>query len=634
MVDLETYFEEYGSGERRMYKAPTDVALDRRLEQFVRETAQNSADEGVGDDAPELCYRYERLEGNDLDDFLEAIDWEDTFRGHLEAVAEDDDEIGVQKMIDRVDDGELPLLLVEDSKTSGLTGDEFSEKTRYSTLVQDFGQSTKEADQGGVHGVGASVLWGFSGFKTAMFLTRPVEWDQIDVPRLVGRVDLPYHEYDGREWHGGGWVGRPDSSGRRAVSICGGGAKDLAADHFHIDEDQSRSDETGTTIAVVGFREPSVGRRSPGKVVDRISDLASRFYWPLLLESGLEVQVQSPSDSSPSEVDPRDRSDIAPFVEAYDEWKDAGDTLEAAPDIATVDIPIEIPAKGGEGDTTEAEVTLVVRTHDDSDDDIHRNHLALFRGARHVVKYRQYGHIARSVGQAFHGLLLAGKARYEFGVADGDVSDADRAVEDFFRVAEPKAHDTWEVETGKLQNNYPGGSDEIETLFGDTIPTALRQLLTEAGIGDEEMLENVGRQFPYFSGGPSGGPESEGGGGGSRTINNVRPEVNHVDGRYRGEGTLTLTDAPSEDWTLSVGIEVVDASHRPIEPVNVDDIGGRIPNSGTSLEKTERGVPELKVPAGEGTVEFELTSVPTDEIDAVGEGQARLTFTIEVGGET
>ncbi len=634
MVELETYFETYGSGERRMYKAPTDVALDRRLEQFVRETAQNSADEAAGDAAPELLYRYTQLEGDNLEDFLNAIKWEDKFRGHLEAVAEDDDEIGVEKMIDRVDEGTLPVLMVEDYRTSGLTGDEFSEKTRYSTLVQDFGQSTKEADQGGVHGVGASVLWGFSGFKTALFLTNPVEWDEDDVPRLVGRVDLPYHEYDGEEWHGGGWIGREGPSGKRAVSIEGDAAAELAAANLHIDEGRTRSDETGTSVAVVGFREPSIGYRSPNKVIGRISDLTSRYYWPLLLEGGLEVGVQRPSDTGPNEVDPHDNVGIAAFIEAYEGWDEADDTLGEAPDIASVDIPVEVPPREGEGDPTEGEVTLVVRAHDDGDGDIHRNHLALFRGARHVVKYRQYGHIARSVGQEFHGLLLAGKARCEFGASDSEISDADQAVEDFFRVAEPKAHDTWEDESSKLQNNFPGGHEEIERLFQDAIPTALRELLTEAGSDEKDMLEDVGRQFPYFSGGPGGGPGSGGGGGGSRTIESVRPQLSHIGGRYTGQGTLDLTEAPTEEWILSIGIEVVDASHRPIEEVQVEEIGGRIPGSATTLNEVTSGEPGLKVPDGEDTVEFELTSIPTDDIDAVGEGQARLNFTIEVGGRS
>ena len=634
MVDLETYFEEYGSGERRMYKAPTDVALDRRLEQFVRETAQNSADEAAGDESPELLYRFTKLEGDNLDDFLDSINWESSFRGHLEAVAEDDDEIGVQKMIDRVDNGTLPVLMVEDYQTSGLTGDEFSEKTRYSTLVQDFGQSTKEADQGGVHGVGASVLWGFSGFKTAIFLTNPVNWSSNNVPRLVGRIDLPYHEHDGKEWHGGGWIGQQGPSGRRAISVKGDAAAESAAADLHIDEEGTRADETGTAIAVVGFREPSVGYRSPAKVIERISELTSRYYWPLLLEEGLDVEVQSPEDASPEEVDPNAHEEINPFIEAYDGWEEADDTLEDAPDIASVEIPVEVPPREGEGDSTEGSVTLVVRTHNNGDDDIHRNHLAMFRGARHVIKYRQYGHIARSVGEEFHGLLLAGKAKYEYQPDDDEISDADQAIEDFFRVAEPKAHDSWEEESSKLQNNFPGGHEEIERLFQDAIPTALRELLTEAGSDDEEMLEDVGRQFPYFSGGPSDGPNRGGGGGGSRTIEGVHPQLSHIGGRYLGEGTLKLTEAPTEEWILGIGIEVVDASHQPIEEVPVDDLEGTIAGSTTPLDPVSSGEPRVRVPAGVEAVEFELTSILTDNIDAVGEGQARLNFTIEVGGQS
>lgn len=204
MIDLQTYFQKRQEGERRLWTTPTDVALNQQLEQFVRETAQNSADESKDGKTPELIYRFSQLEGSELDDFLDAVNWDDCLQGHLEAVAEDDDEIGVQKMVNRVDRGTLPLLMVEDRYTTGLIGDEFSEGTHYSSLVQDFGRSTKDEDQGGVHGVGASVLWGFSGFKTALFLTTPTGWSDDETPRFVGRIDLPFHEYDGQEWHGDG----------------------------------------------------------------------------------------------------------------------------------------------------------------------------------------------------------------------------------------------------------------------------------------------------------------------------------------------------------------------------------------------------------------------------------------------
>ncbi len=633
MVDLQTYFQKREEGERRLWTTPTDVALNQQLEQFVRETAQNSADESKDGKTPELIYRFSQLEGSELDDFLDAVNWDDCLQGHLEAVAEDDDEIGVQKMINRVDRGTLPLLMVEDRYTTGLIGDEFSEGTHYSSLVQDFGRSTKDEDQGGVHGVGASVLWGFSGFKTALFFTTPTGWSDDEIPRFVGRIDLPFHEYDGQEWHGDGWIGESGTGGRRATSIRGEDAEDVLADDLHIDEGKTRSDETGTTAVVVGFREPSRGRRSPSEVINRISTLISRYYWPLLLEDGLDVSVQDPSDSSPRQVDPTSEEELVPFVDAYESRNTSNDSLGEAPDIAAVNVPIEVPPKEGETDSTEGEVTLVVRIYN-GEHDSQKNKVAMFRGARHVVKYRQYGHVARAVGQEFHALLLAGRARHPFDADDDDIPEKDKTVEDFFRKAEPRAHDTWEAELGKLQNNYPDGHEEIERLFKDKIPNALTELLTDAGSDEDEMLENVGRQFPYFSGGPSRGSKGGSGGGGSRTIKRAPTELSHIKGKYTGKGTLELSDPPGEEWKFNVGIEVVDSNHRPIETVPVADIEGTLNGSSTKLNKDTSGEPSLKVPAGEDTIRFKVTSESTDDINAVGEGQARLTYRINVGGSS
>jgi len=632
MVNLNTYFGERKEGERRMWTAPTDIALDQQLEQFVRETAQNSADEGKDDETPELVYRFMQLQDSELDDFLDAVEW-GRLKDHLSAVAEDDDEIGVQKMLDRVDDGDgvLPLLLVEDRHTSGLTGDEFSEETRYSSLVQDFGHSTKEEDQGGVHGVGASVLWGFSGFKTAFFHTTPVGWDD-DIPRLVGRIDLPYHECNGQEWHGDGWIGAAGPPNRRAISINGKVAEDTAANPLHLDKERSRGDETGTTAVVVGFREPNRSRRSPSALVDRIGTLTARYYWPLLLESGLDVSVQAPSDETPEQIQPRNVDELAPFIEAYDERNVADDSLDDAPDIAAVDIPFEVPPEKDSDLSTDGEVTLVVRTHD-GDHSKHKNHVGLFRGARHVVKYRKYGHVARAVGQEFHGLLLAGRARHPPDAEDDDIPDSDKVIEDFFRSAEPRAHDTWEAEISKLQNNYPDGHTAIEALLKDDVPQRLTELLTEAGGDEDDMLESVGGQFPYFSGGPSRGRDRNGGGGGSRTVRRVQTELSHVGEQYRAKGHLELAETPTEAWTFGVTkIEVVDGSHSPIAEVDVDTLDGTSVDQSTPLKTASTNPATVTVPAGEDEITFELTSGSTANINEVGEGQARLNYTVEIGG--
>ena len=123
---MDTYFRTHEEGERRMGKAVTDIALKKKLEHFVRETAQNSADAAVEGETPHLIYRYAKIE-DQLPEFLNAIGW-DTLKEHYAAVAEEDDEIGIQKIIDRIEKGSLPILVVEDQNAIGLLVTSFQKR--------------------------------------------------------------------------------------------------------------------------------------------------------------------------------------------------------------------------------------------------------------------------------------------------------------------------------------------------------------------------------------------------------------------------------------------------------------------------------------------------------------------------
>lgn len=629
------YFRERKKGERRMGKAVTDIALDRKLEQFVRETAQNSADAALDGETPHLVYRYVVIDEH-LDDFKDAIGWED-LKPNLEAVAETDDDIGVQSMLDRIESGSLPLLIVEDRNASGLAGGEFSKDTNYASLLQDFGSSTKDEDEGGVHGVGASVLWGFSGFKTALFLSNPVSWDDDEAPRLIGRVDLPYHEVEAtgagtgtttRELQGDGWLGKHQDSSQRPVSFRGDEAEELVEGELHIDALDDRAESPGTSAVVVGFREPSRTNRSPEKVIDRIEELAAKYYWPLMIEGGLTVSVQAPDDEL-REVTPSEIEWLTPFVEAYEKRMSADDELEDAPDVGATDVDLEIPGGSSGSSTTDGRVRVAVRTSD-GDYEKYTNQIAMFRGARHVVKYRQYGHTARTAGQEFHGVLVAGRACYEPDVSEDAIDDADIVAEDFFRKAEPEAHDTWEDEVSKLESSYPGGNDAITTLIKDSVHDSLLDMLSDAGSDDTESMNAVGRQFPYFSGGPgrSGSSSSSTGGASVSVVDSIARNLTHPDDRFECNGTIELNRPAAGSWTLEIDeIGIVDNGGNQTGTVAVDHVSVTTP---ADEEPATSSGTRVDIPGGVEAVDFELASVPTDDYPGVGSGTARLQVELDV----
>ena len=603
--------------ENRMYgKTATDMALNSKVITIPREAIQNTDDAGLKGKTPELVFRFETLEGEALEKFLPAIDWEE-LRKHMYAVAEIDDSIGVEEALEQIHDGSLNVLVVEDKHAEGLDGAEDSRKTNYSSLVKDFGITTKEGDQAGSEGVGSSIFYGFSGFKTVLFNTIPADLAGGETPpRLVGRVDLPDHELRGRPYSGDGWLGVDSPEHDRPVSAWGEAAEAIAED-LNI----SRPDEPGTSIAIVGFREPTRSTRSPDKIVDRLYEATAQHYWPALVDGSIEVSVQGPSDPEPQPVEPKTVPKLAPYIKAYEQISSAGDSLDDEGAVVVREMPFQVPPLKGGKDHPESQLRLVVRRPDEDDPNTLRNKVALFRGARHVVKYRKYDHVARTAGQDFVGLLLVGGANQGLEEA---LSDRNQAAERFFRDAEPEEHDEWTGGTSKLENRYEGeGLDSIRDLIRNEVPDELHDVLATAKTDDEDRLRNAGKEFPFFpnsrlgSGGPGGG----GGGGGSSPFDEVSSESRFDGHEHHYDGKLVTADASPGKWTATVEIEEVDSANRKLDSVDVADVDAPL---ATRAEVVD-GVAEIDFPAGTRTAEFEVDSVEVgDGGDLLGGGQTRL----------
>ncbi|MFC7233541.1 hypothetical protein ACFQMM_23185 [Saliphagus sp. GCM10025308] len=275
---------------------------------------------------------------------------------------------------------------------------------------------------------------------------------------------------------------------------------------------------------------------------------------------------------------------------------------------------------------------LVVRLADDDTDlSKHRNKVAMFRGARHVVKYRNYGSVSRTTGKDFHALLLAGGAKHEVGLEADDLPDAaDRAIESFFRDAEPEAHDTWEKPTQKLANAYEDDnpSQRIVSFLKTDVKRTLQQILGAAKTDDDERVGTLGSEFPFFE--DEHGSTREGGGGGGGGGGSLPFDVVWVDswfdGAHQYEGELELDTAPSGPWSVTVSIDEVDGSNKTIDQIDVAD--------GSSPQQEGRSVDD-----GEITFEFDQdTTSARFELssDSVGDeilaGRTRLDFQYDLTG--
>ena len=303
-------------------------------------------------------------------------------------------------------------------------------------------------DAGGSYGLGKSVYWSFSEFSTVLFSSVPFDSNE---QLLVGRCDLASHYAEGgEEFEGRGTFGLLDTSEEatkankvRAIALRGSEA-DEALTALRCPRDIT---ETGTTITIVGFDDPTV-TPEPGleDTCQKLVNAVARQYWPCLIDGSLNVQVIGKRNgvkvltSTPAVKAAEMEAAVKPFASLYEDHKTAvqrTDLSDAEPgELTRIDIEVRLPSRkdGGAGVITQA--TLLARRAtaaelNSEEARFQMGTVALVRGAGMVVKHHLVGDKGAFEGFA---VLLAGKARH-----DGD-EEQNRALEEFTRACEPPAH--------------------------------------------------------------------------------------------------------------------------------------------------------------------------------------------------
>lgn len=567
----EWYFDRLNQKNSRQGDIPTKHAFDADVETFVREVLQNANDAGPVDEGEpvRVTFRFRQLTAGDgLEEFNSAFRWDEQFRKHLEGAATEEQDLSIRQFLEN-DTDELILLTIEDENTEGLSGAEDADESNYTALVRDMHRSNKDDTQGGSHGVGGTVLWAFSGVSTVLFTSTPEEPEGGTPPRFVGRSYLPDHTVDGDLYRGYGWFGRPDADdpGGRHVSVWGDEAEEVARDLS-----AARPPESGTSLTVVGFREP--GERQPTgegleEVVQRIQRAAVENFWPAIRRQQLEVFVQSPTDPSPRPADFGTVESVGPFLEAYEDLYDPDGQLGKPGGTESETFEFDFPSRDDGTETPdEAEVSLGARTAGPSEEK-RRNEVAVFRGAGMVVQYISMDDVARR-GADFHAVLACGRARTELGEEHDAVDDH---VENLLRAAEPAAHNEW-TGTPRLKNRYTGRRvGVVQDLQGGQLRDELRELI--AGDDDEsgERLENFETLFP--------GSSTEGGEGGE-TPTPTPPGDSHIerelhdlvfDGdHWEFELTLESDGEEDESWAARVWLTQMFESGGDGERLEIDGV--------------------------------------------------------------
>lgn len=616
---------------------PYKDALDFDIPTLVRETGQNvlDASEHTSDPA-KIVYRWQRLDGTNLDRFKRAIDWDD-YRDHLERFRDEDTSLRIDDFLNALDEGApLDVFVVEDHNTHGLYGGEIEDGTPYNALVRDSKITVKDDDTaGGSHGVGKFVNYGLSLPSMALFYsdldpdlaTTTIEAADVeeqigDSPRLVGRALLPDHRrttdkriLDGEEI----WFGQDDPTATtdRPVSMWGADAEQTAAELG-----LERPDIPGTSIAIVGFGQPDGDvPPNPDDALATLKHAAAYHFWPAMEMDQLKIEVVAPDgtrdeltvDTAINDFAP----EIGPFVKTFRQYQQADNELDTAGDVAKTSIEFDFKPKGSSPVTGEVNVGVRVPTAADYNHDDLLNHVAIFRGRGMVVDYLSKQSLGTR-GQEFHAILAAGNARPW---PTGTPTPTDSAVDTFLRAAEPAEHDEWDNQP-KLQQNYKGRcAGTVRDLQGNYLKDAILPLIRTSDDNDGDLVPAVSQLFNLDVNGVGGGGDDD-----AFIRHDVRSrQFDSTTRQWTYETTLSPKPDDHGPWRATVAFRPKGDDNNKAGDVDVAQNGAtlRHPTSGVTVDtevKTRRRGPDLRVAtvkadADVSEVSIRVTSIQLPSID-------------------
>lgn len=478
-------------------------AFDADVQVLARETCQNSLDERLTDNGRPVRVRYtlHELTGKALDDFRQAILWNELFP-HYSAVSETAANQKVGRVVDAgvrdmYEKGRLVLLRIDDYNASGLTGDDYADG-KFAAVVRRQLESLKSGrDAGGSYGLGKATLWATSALGLVLInstLSQPHEGRTER--RLIGRLELPWREVDGKPWAGPAWFGRPDPDSPGADVARSWWADEETVARLHLTRE---NDEPGTSFLIVGAHDvASLDEKSSDsddedidtdeecardtrdirRMHRRLVRALGRDFWAAMTGGGgqlprLEVFVRSVRNDGevvvPEEqVDPSaEQPSRARALRAYYEGATV-DRLTEAGQVVARNVPLKLPLRGGAAGTHGTHQAVLLVTEADSDADTPKNQVHSLRGNRMTVKKATVPNLPSGTNP-FQAVLLVGEA------AGQSAPFADEA-EEFLRAAEPPEHDRW------------GQTEELTLRWSPSAYRRINMLTTEVNAAVKELV--------------------------------------------------------------------------------------------------------------------------------------------------
>ena len=533
----------------REYGNAAAFAFDADLSVLAREATQNSLDERCDERAPvRVHYTLHELDGPHLDAFLAALQWDELLPHYTEASR------GNQKVSrslrsaleDLSRERRLRLLRIDDYNAAGLTGPEYSDG-RFAAVVRRQLDSHKVTGRraGGSYGLGKATLWATSRFGLVLInstLSEPHEGRTAG--RVIGRVDLPWHEVGGEAYAGPAWLGEPDTEPEHEGVSRSWWADDETLRGLHLGR---AGGEAGTSFLIVGAHDASGDAESLQEMHDKLVRALADGFWAAMLggrSAGplLEARVTTLRNGEvyvpEKRVDPHAHHPaLSRALQAYLD----GDTvteLTSARQVVRADVPMIVTPLKGQGrprDKGREHLAVLLLTPAE-DDDSQLNRVVCMRGNRMTITEHRPRDLPLGT-TPFQAVLLAGYATGRDG-EDVELAEA------FLRASEPPEHDRWD-RTEELTTAYERGALTRLKEFRSSIDKTVRSLL-----GKREMARTGGpavlRELLKLD--MTTGPM------GRRTQS--FPTVRNVEARIDGRGAwhvtvhLRLPDA-SDPWVLA-----------------------------------------------------------------------------------
>ncbi|MDX2908839.1 helix-turn-helix transcriptional regulator [Streptomyces griseiscabiei] len=444
-------------------------AFEADLEVLAREATQNSLDERDrrNNHPVRVCYTLHELTGDALARFRTAIRWHD-LHPHYEAAAAQDQKVGrvisagLREMFER---DRLVLLRVDDYNANGLTGDDY-EDGRFAAVVRRQLESRKsDVTAGGSYGLGKATLWATSRLGLVLMnstLSEPHEGHSQR--RLIGRLDLPWREVNGRRFAGPAWLGRPDGEADNAEVVRSWWADAETVENLHLTRE---GDDPGTSFLIVGAhdvaslaeagqdQESDAGddEDSLERMHQRLVRALGRNFWAAMTAGGdrrplLEASVRTLRNG----VEYLEEERVEPHVHQPARSRalhaflsgTTVDRLTEAGQVALTTVPLKVPERDGlAGTAGEHRAVLLVTEATDADGRI--NQVSAMRGNRMTVKTSWVPGLPVGTNP-FQAVLLAGRAA-------GDDAPFAAEAEEFLRSSEPPEHNKW-GQTEELRMRY------------------------------------------------------------------------------------------------------------------------------------------------------------------------------------